>query len=78
MCADWGEIPGGTRAQALEWHADVFGNSRFGGGGTASWASVGGDGTGVAGKLSLEIRKRYLEATTGKAKEYEHWLTYAN
>lgn len=35
-------------------------------------------GNGVAGKISLEIRKRYLEATTGKAKEYEHWLTYAN
>ena len=35
-------------------------------------------GSGVAGKLTLEIRKRYLDACTGKAKEYEGWLTYAN
>jgi branched-chain amino acid aminotransferase len=34
-------------------------------------------GGGTAGKLSLEIRKRYLDACTGKLPQYEGWLTHA-
>jgi branched-chain amino acid aminotransferase len=35
-------------------------------------------GAGTAGKISLEIRKRYLEACTGQLKQYESWLSYAD
>lgn len=34
-------------------------------------------GSGSAGKLTQQIRQRYLEACTGQAKQYEGWLTYA-
>lgn len=35
-------------------------------------------GSGSAGKLTQAIRQRYLEACTGRAKQYEEWLTYVN
>ncbi|PYE52869.1 branched-chain amino acid transaminase [Deinococcus yavapaiensis] len=33
-------------------------------------------GTGKAGEVSLEIRRRYLDIVTGKNEKYDHWLTY--
>jgi branched-chain amino acid aminotransferase len=33
-------------------------------------------GSGSAGKLSLEIRRRYLAACGGELPQYEHWLDY--
>jgi branched-chain amino acid aminotransferase len=35
-------------------------------------------GAGVAGPYSLEMRRIYLEAVTGKLPEFERWLTYVN
>lgn len=35
-------------------------------------------GTGQAGPYSLEMRRVYLEAVTGKIPEFEHWLTYVD
>jgi branched-chain amino acid aminotransferase len=33
-------------------------------------------GNGSAGKISLEIRKRYLAAAGGQDAKYDHWLTH--
>ncbi len=33
-------------------------------------------GKGEAGEITMRLREVYLEATTGKRPEYEHWLTY--
>jgi branched-chain amino acid aminotransferase len=33
-------------------------------------------GNGSAGKISLEIRKRYLAAASGQDAKYDHWLTH--
>jgi branched-chain amino acid aminotransferase len=35
-------------------------------------------GSGVAGAFSLKMRARYLEVVSGKAPEFDHWLTYVN
>ena len=35
-------------------------------------------GSGRAGPVSLELRRRYLEAVEGRDERYAHWLTYVN
>lgn len=35
-------------------------------------------GSGKAGPIALELRRRYLDAVTGRDDKYAHWLTYVN
>ena len=35
-------------------------------------------GSGVAGPVTLEVRRRYLAAARGEDPAFEHWLTYAD
>jgi branched-chain amino acid aminotransferase len=35
-------------------------------------------GSGRAGPVSLELRRRYLQAVEGRDERYAHWLTYVN
>ncbi|AFZ68721.1 branched-chain amino acid transaminase [Deinococcus peraridilitoris] len=35
-------------------------------------------GTGQAGEVTLEIRRRYLDIVSGRDPNYDHWLTYVN
>ena len=35
-------------------------------------------GTGRAGEITLEIRRRYLDVVSGRNPKYDHWLTYVD
>ena len=35
-------------------------------------------GSGRAGEFSLKMRQTYLDVTSGKVPEFDHWLTYVD
>jgi branched-chain amino acid aminotransferase len=35
-------------------------------------------GSGRAGRITLELRERFLSAATGRDPQFAHWLTYVN